>query len=83
MYVWTGSVWNAISAAAAVSSVSGTAGRISSTGGSSPVIDLITTAVTAGTYQAATITVDAYGRITSASITQVDPIPQVLMLMGA
>ena len=83
MYVWTGSVWNAISSAAAVTAVSGTSGRVSSSGGSSPVIDLVATSVTAGTYQAATITVDAYGRITSASITQVDPIPQVLMLMGA
>ena len=83
MYAWSGSAWTAISAAAAVSSVLGTAGRISSSGGSSPVIDLVTSGVTAGTYQAATITVDAYGRVTSASVTAVDPIPQILMLMGA
>lgn len=50
-----------------VSSVSGTAGRISSTGGTTPVIDLIATAVTAGTYTSANVTIDAYGRITNAS----------------
>ena len=50
-----------------VTSVSGTAGRISSSGGATPQIDLVSTSVTAGTYTAASITVDAYGRITSAS----------------
>jgi len=37
-----------------------------------PTIDLVTTAVTVGTYSPAAITVDAYGRITAASTAAVD-----------
>jgi hypothetical protein len=50
-----------------VQSVSGTAGRISSTGGDNPILDLVTTGVTAGSYTASNLTVDSFGRITSIS----------------
>jgi len=67
MYVYTGSTWVAISNASAVTAVSGTSGNITSTGGSTPVINLAT-AGTAGTYgHPSTITTDAYGRVTSAT----------------
>lgn len=52
-----------------VTSVSGTTGRITSTGGATPVIDLANGIVTAGTTGSSTlipvITVDTYGRVTS------------------
>jgi hypothetical protein len=59
-----------------VISVTGTATRISSTGGQNPVIDLIDTTVTPGTYTYSTITVDADGRLTTAS-SGADPVLSV------
>ena len=67
MYAWSGSIWSAISSASAVTGVTGTATRISSSGGSTPQIDLVTTAVTPASYTYTALTVDAYGRITAAS----------------
>lgn len=49
-----------------VTSVSGTAGRITSSGGTTPSLDLASGIATAGTY-AGRVTVDTYGRITSAT----------------
>ena len=50
-----------------VSSVSGTSGRISSSGGTTPAIDLSTAGAGAATYSSgiSSLTVDAYGRVTS------------------
>jgi hypothetical protein len=52
-----------------VTSVSGTSGRITSTGGTTPALDLASGIVTTGTYGGVTsvpvITVDTYGRITN------------------
>jgi hypothetical protein len=52
--------------AGTVTAVTGTAPIVSS-GGATPDISLATTAVTPGSYTATNLTVDAYGRITSAS----------------
>jgi hypothetical protein len=52
-----------------VTSVSGTTGRITSTGGTTPVLDLTSGIATAGTTGSATlipvVTIDTYGRVTS------------------
>lgn len=65
MYTYTGSAWIAISISAGVATVNGTAGTITSSGGSNPVLTLAT-AGTAGTYAYPTsVTTDAYGRVTS------------------
>ncbi len=60
---------NAISGATSgfVMSVSGTAGQIASTGGQNPVLSLIATGVSAGTYFNPIVGVDIYGRIVSIS----------------
>jgi hypothetical protein len=55
--------------AGTVTSVSGTTGRITSTGGATPVLDLASGVATAGTTGSSTlipvITIDTYGRVTS------------------
>ena len=53
--------------AGGVTSVSGTAGRITSSGGSTPAIDLATAGAGAASYSSgiSAITVDAYGRVTA------------------
>jgi len=54
-----------------VNSVTGTAGRITSTGGTTPVVDLASGIATAGTSGSATlipvVTIDTYGRVTGIS----------------
>lgn len=57
--------------AATSRTITGTSGRVAITNGDgvagNPTIDLATAGVTAGTYNHATVTVDAYGRLTSAA----------------
>jgi len=48
-----------------LSGVAGSAGRVTVSAGANPVVDLASTGITPGTYQAPTVTVDIYGRITS------------------
>ena len=68
-----------------LSVTSGNTGRITVGGtGNQPTVDLSTTGVTTGTYTLSTITVDAYGRITSASTgTAQGETFNPLFLMGA
>ena len=69
----TSTDWNTFNSKQAagtyVNSVSGTAGRITSTGGVTPVIDLASGIATAGTTGSATlipvVTIDTYGRVTT------------------
>ena len=63
----------------------GTAISVASGTGPIPIVSLANTAVAAGTYTTANITVDAQGRITSAStgVAASDPTPTVFLLMGA
>lgn len=56
----------ASSGTAPVTSVTGTSGRITSSGGATPAIDLASGIATAGTY-AGNVTVDTYGRVTAGS----------------
>ena len=81
-----GRITTASSGTTPVTSVtSGNTTRISIGGTTSvPTVDLVTTAVTAGTYTFTTLTVDAYGRITSASTGVVSGETfNPLLLMGA
>ena len=69
----TSTDWNTFNGTQAagtyVNSVSGTTGRITSTGGVTPVIDLASGVATAGTTGSSTlipvVTIDTYGRVTS------------------
>jgi hypothetical protein len=65
-----------ISSTSPVTSVTGTSGRITSSGGTTPVIDLATSTYTASGTAAASatvtsLTVDAYGRTTAATFTPI------------
>jgi hypothetical protein len=79
----TGVKW---AVAGIVASVSGTAGRITSTGGATPVIDLASGVVAAGTTGSTAlipiITVDTYGRVTAIT-TAANPQGTVTSISGA
>jgi hypothetical protein len=67
----TSTDWNTFNGkgSGTVTSVSGTAGRITSTGGATPVIDLVSGIATPGTTGSVSlipvVTIDTYGRVTS------------------
>jgi hypothetical protein len=65
-----------------VKSVSGTTGNISSTGGQTPVLDLVNTAVTPGSYLLSNITFDAKGRGTAASSTTLTGVSNRIAVSG-
>jgi len=74
---WGAAVTSVTSASTSRISIGGTA--------SAPTVDLVTTGVTAATYTSTTLTVDAYGRITSASTGTSGgaQISDIFLLMGA
>jgi hypothetical protein len=76
-----------VPAIAPVTSVGGTAGRTTSSGGTTPVLDLATSGVSATTYGSASLipalTVDAYGRVTSATTNAFSASSMTVLLSGS
>ena len=68
---WPNQTINSTNSGGTVTSVSGTSGRITSTGGTTPIIDLASGIATASTTGSSllvpVITIDTYGRVTSIS----------------